>query len=513
MKYSISFKQDDEEKAIISYIKLSNCFNDEEYECKSIDEMFNTISKLKGKTQITTSNLEYWGPFIISYMYKNGYESREDDKYLTKSKSFKTLIDDNNNWYSISIRIKGSTINIDNFTKKMGSSTTRFGRDMHIEDDENKIINYAIRLLDEKGLDNITIGSSCIKYFNKNFKYCHSFLKPVDEDEDKFVRRSYFGGLCKKTNNKRYDETISSIDMNSMYPYVLTKYKLPVMAGKYVIGKCSSELYIQRIKVSLSLKNGKIPCLCEKNMFIGYEDIIWGNYELTLTSVDMENMYRCYEILDIEYIDGYEYRYANGIFNGYIYYWYNNKMDAKKLNNESMYFLSKLMLNNLGGKMATKKQFKKNYIGFENGKLVNNIKSIESNNYYVPIAAFMCSYARKELLEAADSLNKEIVYYDTDSLYFVGKLDDDDYKKLNIDDNKLGYWKLEGLYEESIFLKSKTYYVRNVNGKEKFTVAGITDDDKKQLTKDNFKAGNIININSCKRVKDGCVKIKRTFTI
>lgn len=511
MKYSISFKQDDDEnKAEISYIKVSNCFDDEVYELKTLEELFRCF---KGKTQITCSNLEYWGVFIISYLYENGYESREDDKYLKKNGTFNTLIDDNNNWYSISVKVNNSTIMFDNFTKKLGTSVEKFGKDMKLDDDENTIINFAIRLLDEKELDNLTIGSSCMKHFNKNFKYCHSFLKPVDEEEDKYIRNAYFGGLCKKSNNKQYDDIITSIDMNSMYPYVLTKYKLPVLKGKYVKGKCKTELYIQRIRVTLSLLEGKIPCLYEKGMFIGYEEIIWGTYELTLTSVDIQNMFNCYEVLDIEYVDGYEYRYANAIFNGYIKYWYENKMQAKKDKNESMYFLSKLMLNNLGGKMATKMKFHKNYIGYRDGVLTNNIKSIDSNNYYLPVAIFMCSYARKELLEAAYKLNKEIVYYDTDSLYFKGTLNDDDYKNINIDDSKLGYWKVEGTYEESIFLKQKTYYIRTVEGKEKFTMAGITTEDKKQLNKDNFKLGNTIEIKTSKRVKGGCIKTKGKFTI
>ena len=249
-------------------------------------------------------------------------------------------------------------------------------------------------------------------------------------------------------------------------------------------------------------------------MFFDFEPIFFGEHELTLSSPDIINMFNNYNISEIEYIDGYEYRESEHIFNKYIDIWYYNKMEAKREKNDSLYFLSKLMLNNLGGKMATKKIFYKNNIQIDDeGKLYNNIVQIEGDGFYLPIAIFMCAYARMELINTAKILKKEIIYYDTDSLYFKGTLNDDDYNNIKIDDNKLGYWKVEGVYEEAVFIKQKTYYVRKTDGTEKFVVAGMNDTSKQELNKNNFKSGSELYVNNTKRIIGGNIKTKCKFKL
>ena len=81
MKYSISFKQhiEKDETYIESFI-LTSIDNKIKIEDTNLDKIF----ELKGSNKITVSSLEFWGPFILTYLFKNGYKSDEDSKTLTK---------------------------------------------------------------------------------------------------------------------------------------------------------------------------------------------------------------------------------------------------------------------------------------------------------------------------------------------------------------------------------------------------------------------------------------------
>lgn len=506
MKYSASFKKEMMNDCTnISYIKLSNISNDEIImETNNMNDILN----LKGKNQITVSSLEFWGPFIVSFLFNNGWKTDEENKNLKNKYTFNTLINDQGDWYRISAKGKNGTIIFENFVKKIGTDTETFGKDMNIENDENKIINYAIRLLDNNKLDSLTIGSACLKEF-KRMGFCHSSLCKICDEEEKFIRESYKGGLCGTGERKEYEGLITVLDMNSMYPYVLCKYRYPSGAGTYVKGKCKGECYIQRLTVTLKLKKDKIPCLVEKNMFFDVEPIYYTRTTLTLTNVDIENMYENYEVDNIVYIDGYEYKTTKGNFTGYILKWYDEKMKAKQEGNHSKYYLAKLMLNNLGGKLGTKRTFNKNMISMDDkGNLVNNIVKIPSEDWYLPAACFMTAYARKELIEMHNKLGKELLYYDTDSLHLIGEVTDE-----RIDDLKLGYWKIEGIFNKGIYYKQKTYGERDLNNKWKYTVAGCPYDAKQQITEDNFKEGTTIQTKVTKRIKGGCTYTNITFTI
>ena len=53
---------------------------------------------------------------------------------------------------------------------------------------------------------------------------------------------------------------------------------------------------------------------------------------------------------------------------------------------------------------------------------------------------------------------------------------------------RLGAWKNEGCFQDSKFLRAKTY-METVDGKTKVTCAGMPDNVKEQVTYDNFHPG------------------------
>lgn len=511
MKYSLTLEyamSDDE-----AYIRKYKLMSIDEKDVKEGDNFDELLSSLKGSNRITVSDLRVEGLFIINFLYKNGYASDEDAKTLKRKYTFNTLISEANDWYRICVKAKQGTIQFENFTTKMGTTVQDYIKSMHLDDDTNKAICHAIRLLESHKLDELTIGSACVKEF-KRMGYCKGSMCEIGKDEEEFIRKAYKGGLCEVLSDEQtVEEKITAIDMNSMYPHCMYKYAMPAREGRHVTGKCEGELYIQHFKATVRLKKGKLPCLQENMKFWGCETIYWDKIEATLTSVDMENMFNNYDVTDIKYIDGYEYCSVRYQYLSYIEKWYANKLAAKREGNKSLYYLSKLMLNNLAGKLAAKKVFSKRIIQMnENGMLEDGFCTIASKDWYLPAACFITSYARKELCEMADILTKagcRVLYYDTDSLHFAGELKD----LSRIDNEKLGFWKVEGTYKKGIYLKQKVYAEQLEDGEWEYTVAGCPGAAKEQLNEDNFKEGTVLKIKQMARVKGGCIIRDTTFTL
>ena len=82
-------------------------------------------------------------------------------------------------------------------------------------------------------------------------------------------------------------------------------------------------------------------------------DNILEPLELYLTSVDLKLFLDMYDIYYIEYVDGYMFEGAYGMFNDYIDYWNNQKIEAGKEKNASKRTIAKLMLNSCYGKFAS----------------------------------------------------------------------------------------------------------------------------------------------------------------
>jgi hypothetical protein len=120
---------------------------------------------------------------------------------------------------------------------------------------------------------------------------------------------------------------------------------------------------------------------------------------LTLTNPDLELFFQQYDVNVIEWQGGWKFKKARGIFTKYINYWTEQKIKAKKEGNRPQYLLSKLMLNNLYGKMAT------NPIGRQKAPLlIDNelhfamLPTEERKPIYIPVATFITSYARKYII-------------------------------------------------------------------------------------------------------------------
>ena len=118
-------------------------------------------------------------------------------------------------------------------------------------------------------------------------------------------------------------------------------------------------LFIQRISCTFRLKENRIPTIQIKNntsYFIPNEYLTESGLDpvvLTLTNVDLELFFMQYEVYDLEYLCGWKFKAAKGVFKDYIDKWTEEKIKAGKEGNAGKRTIAKRMLNSLYGKLAS----------------------------------------------------------------------------------------------------------------------------------------------------------------
>ena len=147
--------------------------------------------------------------------------------------------------------------------------------------------------------------------------------------------------------------------------------------------------------------------------------------------------------------------------------------------------------------------------------------------YTYLFGSFITAYAREKTIRTSQAIKEYSInnygkdlycYSDTDSIHTT--LPIDDLKKFcDIDDNKLGFWKIESKFNKAKFVRQKTYLENILNEKTgeyevKITCAGMPKDCYKYVEWEKFKVGF-----SCKgkltfkSVKGGVKLVETEFTI
>ena len=125
----------------------------------------------------------------------------------------------------------------------------------------------------------------------------------------------------------------------------------------------------------------------------------------------------------------------------------------------------------------------------------------ERKSIYVALASYVTAYGRKLIVESGQQIRDWstkykghdcMIYFDTDSMH-VCDLTDDDVKELSkyieIDDYKLGAWKLESKFIRGKYLRQKCYMEEWADGTMNVTVAGLPKKLAHVVNFDNFKIG------------------------
>lgn len=544
----------------------------------TIDE-FMEFTKIKGENHtILFHNLRFYGQFILSWCLENGYQ-RTTDPAARASNTFNTLISDEGEYYKIEVIFykKGKNINRVIFLDSMKLIPLKveelpraFKLDMQVSQADHSdrlflpdqwelrdfekesikndlmIVGQAVEYFYNRGYNKMTIGSCALQDYTNVLggkKTFRRYFPEITPECFADLRQAYRGGYC--ILNPEFQNKIVGpgivIDVNSLFSDRMNECPLPYgtpsfFRGQYIYDELYP-LYTQMFRCMFELKPGKLPMVQIRygGQFAPAEYLTSSDdmeVTLCLNSVDMELFLENYEVYNIEYIAGWKFQEATGLFSKYIEKWTNAKIKSKDTENWGMYLLSKLFLVSLYGKFgaAVRGRSKLPYLDqdkivrFEDGPLEDR------TGVYLPVASFTTSYARNKTIRAAQMVmdryaagesDIQFIYADTDSLHCLSpgqQLPEG----LEIDQTKLGAWKFESKFTRAKYLRAKCYIQESTEDvfnsdpeyKLKVTIAGMPDTCKKQVNFKNFKVGETFTGNMKYRaVRGGVIMDDNPFTI
>ncbi len=539
----------------------------------SIDEFIEICKDIEENKKIWFHNLKFDGSFIFYYLLKNGYECIKDKKDK-KDKTFTTLISDTGQFYSIEIYFNVTEKIINKVTiydslKILNFSVEKIAKDFnlpirkleidykekreigHILTDieidyirnDVEIMARALDIMFKNELKKMTIGSDALDYFKKTLSNFNKYFPILNIDIDSEIRKSYKGGwvYLNPIHKEKIIHKGIVIDKNSMYPSQMYYKDLPFGEAVYFSGQYEDDimypLYIQKMSCTFEIKNNKLPTIQVKNYissFMPNEYLTSSKDEivtLTLTNIDLKLFFDHYNVSNIIYHDGYKFKKIKGLFNKYIDKWMSEKNKAKKDENGSMYLIAKLLLNSLYGKFGLNPNVRGKYPTLEDDVLKYKMYDREvRDSIYVPLASFITSYAREDIIRSAQAIrdyslekyNEDyFIYSDTDSIHTKYLSTEELSKIINIDDYKLGAYKVENIFKRGMFIRQKCYIEENQEGKISTTIAGLPKKMGQYVNFDNFKRGfsvlasdkDKIHKLRYKNVKGGVVLVDTDFSI
>lgn len=508
----------------------------------SLDDFMKWCANWETNYKCFFHNLKFDGEFIVNWLLDNGFEYVEDKKDR-HDKSFTTLITDMGQWYQITVwfKIHGhhtnkvvfqDSLKILNFSvdaiakgfnlplSKLTLDYKAFREKGHeLTPDEVEYIKHdveiiarALDIMFKQGLNKMTIASDALDSFKKMTPQFRKIYPKLSKEVDADIRQSYKGGFTYVSEKYAGVEVGEGVvlDVNSLYPSRMKLENLPfgepiAFEGKYEADTIY-DLYVQKLSCIFEIKSDKIPSIQIKHSmsFMPNEYIKSSNGEivtLCLTNPDLELFFEQYNVEVIEWQGGYKFKSINGVFNKYIDYWTEQKIQAKKDGNAPQYLIAKLMLNSLYGKFGTGLTGRKKYPVIIDGEVHYAMTDEEDKaGVYLPVASFITAYARKYTIETSQMIRDwstahhgkdAYLYSDTDSIH--ANLSKEDLQILSdiikIDDYELGAWKHESSFERAKFIRQKCYIEQDYDGKINVTIAGFPKKLAHLINFNNFNIG------------------------
>lgn len=519
-------------KVDTDFWKIENIyFKDKIKTGNTIDELFLWLKQNNGGTIYIPDNNIFM--HLIDWLIKNGWTRSKKEKL--NEKEYNCLISQQANFYNLKICLKASTknnhginiffLNSMHMFKYLGFDFIKYKTNTKINDKLKEDMQIAlndykknISIMLDMGLHKMTLGSCAISFFKDiigkdKFKYLFPHSK-----NGEYERQAYRGGflwLNPKYENRIIGEGIR-LDYNTMYGTIMKEELLPYDEGIYFKGKYKTDklhpLYIQKIEVSFDLKPKHVPSLAIGGLD-GHKEYINTTNDnviiITLTNIDLEMLFKQYEINYIKYIDGIKYKADNKHFKKYIDHWDKIKKDANNNKDKFREQLAKHMITHLQGKFAAKPNYYNKV-----PTLKDNIIELEAtetkykSEHYVILPAFITAYGRAKIITLGQKEYERYIYTDTDSIILEGTKVPE---YLEISQNELGKLKIEKIFKRAKFIKTKGYILEDKNGKLDIYASGLPQIARKGLTIENFGEEKIIKPIS-ERVPGGIKYKQETFT-
>ena len=535
-------------------IKELNSATPEIFKGSEIDDFIATLWDNKDITTIYMHGLKYYAYFIIDFLLSSKQFKYVRSKDEARDQTFTAMILPGGAFYAIDIYFE---VKIDRSGRrsvhkvtfrdtekliKMGAweLSAAFKLDKILVEDylmEDKpypyeptdeeykeleircdIADNVLAAVHRKQIFSNTLAAGALKSYREDYQRDFAKLFPLIEPEiDWALRQAYVGGFNYLNPDYRGKETGAGvmIDVNSMYPYILSsasKCKLPVgqpvyFKGQYVKNE-TCPLFVQHFSCAFQLKENHIPTIRMRNYgdFDPQEYVTnsHGNtWELTMAMPDLKVFLENYDVMHMNYIDGYMFRTKDGLFDDFIYNWLDIKNKAKKQKDAVSEYLAKSVLNMLGGKFAAFNNSHKMepYLDEYDCLCFEEYRGKErADPVYCPVAIFMNSWARYYLIRMSQKITdwgikakgfNPVVYHDTDCIAVLATIDElkKNIKALRIDDYKLGAFKIENTFERAKWLRQKTYCLDLGAGNIKITAAGLPSAIVPYITYDDFMTG------------------------
>lgn len=453
----------------------------------NIVELLHTCKAIaSNKTKHTTKefhfyNLEYCGSFLLDFLLNLGYKAIDvEGKAYPKAFEFR-YISIQRLVYSFVVNYDGCVLVFRSSNKYLSGTLDKWADSHNIEIKplpslETKPTTLKQEWVDEiykrteiarlsqitaysLGLTKNTAASNALAFWKQLNAGKWQAWTCFDKRDYRECIDAYRGGVTK--TNKRYEyvelHNIQGYDVISMYGGEMYERNLPFGRCKEYAGETFARGKDRFIDGGLSIIFfTRFKCKIKEgcNSFVALNGEYLDEYDTpcTLSSVDYQILRDSFDI-EIEQCER-VYFWApecttNAMFKSYIDHWFN----IKNASTGAIRLLAKIMLNALYGKFGTKPHHIYAIPYLDDGGVVNyQLKGVTTEGFYMPIAIFIASYARKKLYKTIKACgNENWIYCDTDSIYTRTPLDP------QICGNSLGMWKLEHYITRAFFTLPKRY--------------------------------------------------------
>ena len=298
-----------------------------------------------------------------------------------------------------------------------------------------------------------------------------------DERISDLERQSYYGGRVEAFYRKEINQTVTCLDINSMFPFVMAENKYPirkVRKGRSLSLAALSDILRYNCAVATVLIDTTVNAYPKR-----LDDILcWpvGRFWTTLCTPELQYALDRGDIVEIR--DWVEYETVD-LFSAYVHELYDIRQQYKAAGNDAFSYMTKIMLNSLYGKFGQRgfrwERCKQSYddcpteFYFDcqgTGRALKHrrrfqevdheLQDSESFDSFPAISAHVTSYARMLLWRLLETAGPRNVYYcDTDSLFVT----DAGLQALSgyVHPTALGALKVEGAKPFALFSAPKFY--------------------------------------------------------